>query len=86
MKISKKKQQEFAAFELGLRYGVHNSWRENLNTDDCNSYAKGYTTSDDASYQLATMMSDGLFRETDHKFERKFYGAKLWQKALERRC
>jgi hypothetical protein len=88
MKISKKKAIQFAADEYILRNG---DW-ETLEDDPT------WTVEDEVEKEgvdhwmespagiIATMMFDGLFNGFSKKElskYKKFYGAKLWQEALE---
>lgn len=92
MKLTKKQSLKFAVYEYEQRTGDWESlpdepdWTvEDQVTQDggLESYMKHPESS------IATMMFDGYFRDftkKDFAWARRFYGAKLWQAALEAYC
>ena len=88
MKISKKKAIEFAAQEWIFRNGQWDTLEDEpdwtLEDEVEQDGLKGWINN--PKHMIATMMFDGLFRDYTKKdlaWARKYYGAKLWQEAME---
>ena len=88
MKISRKKAIEFAAQEWILRNGEWEPLEDEPDwtlEDEVQQDGIEHWIKNPAS-MIATMMFDNLFRDYTKKdlaWARKFYGAKLWQTAME---